>query len=442
MDLFLSLIQEIKKTTIQIAVLNGVDLVERRLGRDVDLLINRNDLETIVDLCRLTANKKGWGYVVGRWVGSWYPKGLFQVVFHRVDGHRVTHLAFDLISAPGIGAGFVALYGPDLLDENVELVEGVPFTPIGAFMKNGVLKVLAGQEKGFRWVERAVLSTSVREHLGVVLGRRWTRSFLRAIESGTLQKEWRGLRRMAQVSYFLRRPIKAVGNGWKSMIRRSVGRALYPTPRVMILGSGASAVREGLLRCDRILGGAFVHVVKRQVGQGACERGAGFRGRVQAAAFLTGPCVEALKAENWGPVKFAFAWAVYAFGVAFRDRGVDAAELPVVVYEVLGSDLGAQQWDSAKWPPRLVRLLHRWSPRPEIVVLLVNKGEGGGESDGGSFHLGYYSSSRSSTKSKAEMQVDEVVMLADKDSEEVGMDIAKAIFRSLEFYEKRGIESG
>jgi hypothetical protein len=258
--LVFAILAELRARDIPVAVLNGVHGPSAHVGRDVDVLIRRKDLSVVADLSRAIAATQGWNYATARWLGSWYPRGLYQQVFHRVDGGRILNVAFDLICSDGIAAGLITVYSPQLLHGGITVSEGVPTSVAGAYMKSAFIKALAGIEEGLVKVDQARrLPQEVRQHIASILGDRFLHAYERCILQGRIRSTWRSLRHQAQCAYARRHPLAACRNGAISLTRRIFGSRVHHVRSIAIVGHdgvGKSAIE----RARQMLGEAFLDV--------------------------------------------------------------------------------------------------------------------------------------------------------------------------------------
>lgn len=244
-ELFRQVASALSASKIPFGVLNGYFGSSPPLGRDVDLLVMPVDVPRIVDICAKVAERSEWKYVTGRWLRSWWRRGLYQVVLHRLDLHGVTSLAIDLICSDGVAAGAIGVYSVELLRSDIRMVDDVPTCPTGHLMKR-LIQALAGHEAGLQAVANLTpLSAAERTHLTKLFGTHVAQALESSAGSGELVSTWRRLRTQAITAYSTRHPVLALSNAFRSVVRKAFWR----------IGSRAYVAdtqldQQGLTDCD------------------------------------------------------------------------------------------------------------------------------------------------------------------------------------------------
>ncbi|MHB9146739.1 MAG: hypothetical protein ACYC5Y_15615 [Symbiobacteriia bacterium] len=372
-DLFVGIAEALTQRAISTAVLNGCNPETLEIGRDVDLLVRRNDLRGVLACIIQQGKESGWGHINGRWMGTWIPKGLYQLTLRKVTDSGVINLTIDLICSPGIGAGIVQLYSDDLLKTDVRYRNGIPFTPIGSYMKNSVLKVLAGLEKGYATAERLEFTNDIRQYMRQLFGEGYVRSYEQHLRENILRKAGRMLRWRAQLAFFARHPLTAFRNLILSLVRRIIGSRAWRVPTVAVVGPDGVGKTTAIEFCEQFLIGAYLKVRRRH-----------WRPRLlpdlnrlfdigPARSVPNGLPVPPRRTAGQGAIiRRLYYWADYFLGYWLKDRYSVSSEITINLYDRCALDMVVD-------PVRFgltVSTMNIWpfwlSHRPDWVVLLTD----------------------------------------------------------------------
>jgi hypothetical protein len=430
-----TVLAELRVREIAVAVLNGVNGRTGRVGRDVDVLVRRRDLVAVARVCRAVAAGQGWNYEIGRWLGSWYPRGLCQQVFHRVESGRILNVAFDLICSDGIAAGLITAYSPNLLQGGTEIIEGVPTSVAGSHMKSGFVKVLAGIEEGFVRLEQLPeLPPEVRQHITSILGEGFLRTYERCIREGHIRSKWRTLRRQAQGAYALRHPLTALRNGVISLMRCIFGSRVHHVQSIAIVGPDGVGKSSAIEYARRALAEAFLDVRYRHWRPQVLPNLARVVRLARSTARINVAVPPRRHAGRCASIRLLYYGLDYLAGYWLRDRWSTSSEVPVNLYDRCALDMvvdplrfGLPQRNRSLWLYRSVSKVNRvilLHDRPENIT--ARKAELSNEEIRRQFNCwkALY----------CEGLVDQIINVDEKSVEAVGSEIAIAILDTVSLH--------
>jgi hypothetical protein len=327
-ELFANIVAECERAGIKVAVLNGFYGLGVPMGRDVDMLVARADLERALAVCQGAAEGSGWPYVTGRWLRAWWPKGLYQIVVQRLASNRVVSLAIDFICSAGVAAGCVTVYSPEMLSRIRPLgLEESGDVGLGYCKK--LVQALAGHRKGMEHVSRHTPVPEVEKELKLSIGDRAYRLLEDSIRRCSLGSDWRLVRRRAIRHTLVRHPVVALWNTIRSAVRRVTLRFGTPVYTMEVLHRKNAGIEDLVRDLRTAFAGSFTRVYQR----------------TSNATVLWGPIDDTDETENRLSIQRRFGWRTNRpeITLIITHRMVaDGRHLPLgSVGDILASALGA-----------------------------------------------------------------------------------------------------
>ncbi len=343
---------------LRYGVAHGLEAYPQRLGRDIDVMIERPDLSRAVELCRTILAEDGWSVVEPPNV--WRARWVFAV-------RRDDAVEIDLI--PALTWGPVALCtGRGALGHRKGPFE---ISLSGAFAKCVLIRLLGGVEVRVP-SEDVLASDEVWRACGVVLGRARSESLRSALAvgaTGELLTTFR-LYRRAALTRAGARPARAVAATAAKAATAVLDHRWHAAPVVSVLGPDGVGKSSALASVECALPQFFTAPTIRHSRPGILRPLAVLLGR--AGSDRPGGSAPRRSPGRGQLLRALYYWPDYAFGPAIRDYP-ECNRVHPVIYDRSAIDMVVDPVRYAFSSPRFPWLTVRTSPRPDAVIALVDQ---------------------------------------------------------------------
>jgi len=358
---------------IRYAVLNGLYGYPERVGRDLDIIVNKRDVPKILWLIQKVKEEKGWEFLFGRW--SYY--GVLQLYLVSQYSYLTVWLEIDLMcDSKNLLVGLTPLVTIDALLDDLIIEQG-PFkvSPRGEYLKAYFRPIFYGDIQRFRtkYSLKYPQQEEEKEALRELLGEKLYKEFLRKIQGPLEELEhWHSqLKWRLNLRYLIHHPFSALRNlVWTRFLRPLALWLFNPGLVVAVVGPDgvgkSSAIQQAVRHLDDLFDIRIRHwrpgllpapakIVGRKPKQG------GPPSRTQPGLF-----------EHW--LRIGYYWLDYVLGYFLKDRFLPKSVIQLVIYDRHAIDAAVDPLRYRLRSTRGVSLLYRLAPRP-YVILLIDKPE-------------------------------------------------------------------
>ena len=360
--------QSWNRSEINYAVANGLENYPRRLGRDIDVVVDPRHLQAASDTVGSILKGNGWHVVVRRWTEMVQHIGISQQTGET--------LIIDLFAGLRWGPTWLVERPAASLSADV-----FPVDPWVSFVKRVLLHVLVAPVPKFSRhsgrlalteEEGAAVSKRLPQLIGSDLASRLT-SAMQDRDITELEALRPKLRKALVAGAFRKQPIQAVRTAGQWATTRIAIAARSPAmPIISIVGPDgvgkSSVLAEVAQQAKDRLG--CTEVVVRHWRPSVLPRLGSYVGRPSHDA-STPP---RRTAGRFGLLRTGYYALDFLFGYYLRDRRISAG-LGLVVYDRGALDMYVDPLRYGLKSGRLMRFFTRFLPRPDLIVLLYDTPE-------------------------------------------------------------------
>lgn len=350
------------------AVVNGLYGYPERVGRDLDILVDKRDVYRAIWLVKRVKDELGWQFLFGRW--SYH--GVWQLFLVSPSNDGSVWLEIDLMCDD---KNLLVGITPFSSIQNIisaSLTRRGPFhvSPKGEYLKAYFRPIFYGDIQRFR--EKYALRPPEREEekqeLKRLLGERLLKEYLEKIESSLEElKDWSSqLKWRLNLRYAIRHPVSAFRNlVWTRFLRPLYLWWFNAGLVVAVVGPDgvgkSSAIREAVRHLD----GLF-DIRVRHWRPGLLPAPARLVGKKSKDSSLPNR-KRPFFVEHW--IRIIYYWLDYVFGYFIKDRFLPKSVIQLVIYDRHAIDTAVDPLRYRLRSSYGTSLLYRFTPRPYIILI-------------------------------------------------------------------------
>jgi len=353
---------------IRYAVVNGLYWYPERVGRDLDIIIEKKDVHRAIRLVEKVKDELGWQFLFGRW--SYY--GVWQLFLVSLSSNGFVWLEIDLMcDNKNLLIGVTPLSTiRDITSATLTRRGSIYVSLKGEYLKAYFRPVFYGDVQRFR--EKYALKLPEREEekqvLRRLLGEKLLKEYLEKIE-GSLEelKKWSSqLKWRLNLRYAIRHPVSAFRNlVWTRFLRPLFLWWFNAGLVIAVVGPDgvgkSSAIREAVRRLD----GLF-DIKIRHWRPGLLPTPARLIGKKSRNSSLPNR-KRPFFAEHW--LRIVYYWLDYVFGYLIKDRFLPKSVIQLVIYDRHAIDTAVDPLRYRLSSSYGTSLLYRFAPRPYIILI-------------------------------------------------------------------------
>jgi hypothetical protein len=349
---------------IRYVVINGLYGYPSGIGRDVDLLIRREDVPRAIACAEAIQARLGWDSLLVRWS----PFDTWQLFFLRKDPAQLSWLEVDPMLKKTMVLGAASLLGEfgRTSELAVDYYRGpFPVSKLGHYVKSQLRPILYGDLARFerKYSLQEVEDKDIVRYLEGLLGRSMAARYCSATKAGVEGVYGLGkkLKWTINSRFVLRHPLRAIRNIIWSRIVRPIKLYLFTAGMVVqVVGPEIENKREILEQAQSYLNGCFEVRIRQSwmaKGRGSDIQAGERTGWLSHWLRIAGQCA-------------ALSWRYYS-----EDRFLPKSVIQFVLY---GDGAANIAMDPARYRFRSavgMQMMQEFIPRPIEIVLLPESPE-------------------------------------------------------------------
>lgn len=210
------------ESNIQYVVVNGLFEYPSKLGRDLDVVVNRREVQKALSIIQEIGKIHGFLHFV-----RWSHFGLYQSVLIKVVGNELISLPIDLLCTDYVWrVKFINLTSSnEILNSPISYKGPFKESEYGKYLKNIIRPFLCGDIKRFQTKYKVPIKISealVSHKLVLLFGNKGARIIKRMLGSqyDYIAKNINSTKLKLQIHYFLKHPFKFVNSAYQMLFTR------------------------------------------------------------------------------------------------------------------------------------------------------------------------------------------------------------------------------
>jgi hypothetical protein len=207
---------------IHYAVVNGLSEYPHKIGRDLDIVVNKNEVQKVLQIIEEVGKANGFLNFK-----RWTYFGLYQSVLAKVEGNKLISLPIDLLCTDYVWRSkFINLTNPDEILSSTLCYKG-PFkeSEYGKYLKNIIRPFLCGDIKRFQDKYKTPIkipASIFSQKLVSLFGNRGLKTIQRVLGSqyDYIAKNISSIKWNLQMLYFLKHPFKFVRSAYRILFTK------------------------------------------------------------------------------------------------------------------------------------------------------------------------------------------------------------------------------